>query len=98
MRNPLWGTKVLDILSERLQQELPGLRGFSGENLKRMRRFYTEWSDSEYLRLYETTDNVNSMEPIRLSVTTELQDAAKPPKPCHPNSNTPCPMPKPLKN
>lgn len=73
-----WGTKVLDILSERLQQELPGLRGFSGENLKRMRRFYTEWSDSEYLRLSETTDNVNSMEPIRLSVTTELQDATKP--------------------
>mgnify|MGYP000916822781 CR=1 FL=1 len=43
-----------------------------------MRPFYTEWSDSDYLRLSETTDNVNSMKPIRLSVTTQLQDATKP--------------------
>ena len=30
-----WGTKVLDDISIRLQQELPGLRGFSGSNLKK---------------------------------------------------------------
>lgn len=28
-----------------LQQELPGLRGFSSANIKRMRQFYESWSD-----------------------------------------------------
>jgi len=39
-----WGTKVLDAVSRRLQQELPGLRGFSASNLKKMRLFYQAWS------------------------------------------------------
>lgn len=38
-----WGTKALDAISERLQRELPGLRGFSSGNLKKMRIFYEEW-------------------------------------------------------
>ncbi len=38
-----WGAKVLDTISEQLQQELPGLRGFSAVNLKKMRVFYKEW-------------------------------------------------------
>ena len=35
--------KALDSISERLQRELPGLRGFSSGNLKKMRIFYEEW-------------------------------------------------------
>ena len=38
-----WGTKALDNISDRLQRELPGLRGFSSGNLKKMRIFYEEW-------------------------------------------------------
>ena len=38
-----WGAKALDTISERLQRELPGLRGFSSGNLKKMRIFYEEW-------------------------------------------------------
>ena len=38
-----WGAKALDSISERLQRELPGLRGFSSGNLKKMRIFYEEW-------------------------------------------------------
>lgn len=38
-----WGAKVLDSISNDLQNELPGLKGFSATNLKRMRLFYTEW-------------------------------------------------------
>ena len=38
-----WGAKTLDTISERLQRELPGLRGFSSGNLKKMRIFYEEW-------------------------------------------------------
>ena len=38
-----WGAKALDTISERLQRELPGLRGYSSGNLKKMRIFYEEW-------------------------------------------------------
>ena len=38
-----WGAKALDTISDRLQHELPGLRGFSSGNLKKMRIFYEEW-------------------------------------------------------
>jgi len=68
------GAKVLDLVSERLQQELPGLRGFSGENLKRMRRFYSEWSSSALFRSSATTEIENLENAIWSSVTTELQD------------------------
>ena len=40
-----WGAKVLERISEQLQQELPGLRGFSGANLKKMRIFYNAWKE-----------------------------------------------------
>lgn len=38
-----WGAKVNNEIAQLLQQELPGLRGFSGESIKKMRRFYKEW-------------------------------------------------------
>ena len=39
-----WGTGVINGISERLKEELPGLRGFSGRSLKNMRSFYEAWS------------------------------------------------------
>jgi predicted nuclease of restriction endonuclease-like (RecB) superfamily len=39
-----WGSGALDALSERLQVELPGLRGFSSASIKYMRLFYDAWS------------------------------------------------------
>jgi len=42
-RNYFWGTNAIETISERLQQEMPGLRGFSPVNIKRMRQFYEEW-------------------------------------------------------
>ena len=38
-----WGTKIIETISNDLQNELPGLRGFSTGNLKKMRVFYNEW-------------------------------------------------------
>ncbi len=35
-----WGDKVLQNISADLQKELPGLRGFSAQNIKKMRIFY----------------------------------------------------------
>lgn len=40
-----WGDKVIESISEQLQQELPGLRGFSKTSIKKMRVFYTGWKD-----------------------------------------------------
>ena len=42
-RTGFWGTGAIDAISEKLQQELPGLRGFSVSNIKNMRMFYDEW-------------------------------------------------------
>ena len=39
-RNNFWGTNAMETISASLQQELPGLRGFSVRNLKNMRSFY----------------------------------------------------------
>ena len=36
---------AIERISEQLQRELPGLRGFSGANLKFMRQFYESWAD-----------------------------------------------------
>ena len=42
-REGFWGKGAIDAISERLQKELPGLRGFSARNLRYMRMFYEEW-------------------------------------------------------
>lgn len=42
-RKGFWGTAAIEQISERLQKELPGLRGFSARNIKNMRTFYEEW-------------------------------------------------------
>jgi predicted nuclease of restriction endonuclease-like (RecB) superfamily len=38
-----WGAKVLAQIATDLQNELPGLRGFSATSLKKMRSFYETW-------------------------------------------------------
>ncbi|MBQ6203569.1 MAG: DUF1016 family protein [Prevotella sp.] len=43
-REGYWGTGAIERISEQLQRELPGLRGFSGTSIKKMRQFYEEWS------------------------------------------------------
>ena len=53
-RKGFWGTGALEYISEHLQRELPGLRGFSATNIRMMRIFYEEWSSSSLL------DNCNS--------------------------------------
>ena len=43
-RNGAWGTDAIKQISEKLQKELPGLRGFSETNIKYMRLFYEAWA------------------------------------------------------
>lgn len=42
-REGFWD-KGAETISQQLQKELPGLRGFSATNIKNMRSFYEEWS------------------------------------------------------
>ena len=43
-RTGTWGTGAIAAISERLQREMPGLRGFGERNIKNMRSFYEFWS------------------------------------------------------
>ncbi len=43
-RKGVWGQGALKSISEQLQKELPGLRGFSETQMKKMRTFYEQWS------------------------------------------------------
>jgi predicted nuclease of restriction endonuclease-like (RecB) superfamily len=42
-REGFWGKGAIKQISENLQRELPGLRGFSESSIKRMRQFYEDW-------------------------------------------------------
>lgn len=43
-REGIWGTGAIEVISQTLQKELPGLRGFSPSSIKNMRQFYEQWS------------------------------------------------------
>ena len=55
-RKGFWGKGDVDAISEKLQRQLPGLRGYSSRNLRNMRQFYEEWSILESER--DTYDNL----------------------------------------
>jgi len=44
-RHASYGSSALRVISDQLQQEMPGLKGFSESSLKRMRKFYEDWSE-----------------------------------------------------
>jgi predicted nuclease of restriction endonuclease-like (RecB) superfamily len=66
-RKGFWGTNAIETIAAQLQQELPGLRGFSAANIKKMRQFYEEWSP--VINLSDISD-LN-----RPTVMVDLQDA-----------------------
>lgn len=49
-RNAQWGTNAIQTISDQLQQELPGLKGFSETNIKKMRLFYEAWAPTFEIR------------------------------------------------
>ena len=63
-RSAKWGTNAIGVISDLLQQELPGLRGFSETNIKRMRIFYEEWCglfENRPLLVDDLTDTIIPM-------------------------------------
>lgn len=58
-RKGFWGTGALETISLILRKELPGLRGYSANSLKNMRKFYESWQilDSNVSVATDNTDN-----------------------------------------
>ena len=44
-REGFWGKGAIEAISEQLDKELPGLKGFSARNLRNIRTFYEEYAD-----------------------------------------------------
>lgn len=57
-RDGYWGSNAIETIAKGLQQELPGLRGFSARNIKNMRMFYEQWSP--YINRQMTSDDLIS--------------------------------------
>lgn len=78
-RKGFWGTGAIGKISRQLKSELPGLKGFSEENIKLMRRFYETWKDIEVKSVVRTTENTNfntlGRSANSVVQTTELQIA-----------------------
>lgn len=66
-RNAAWGTGAIEHISNQLQQEMPGLIGFSAQNMRRMRQFYEEWVD-----VFENCSAVRSEMGI-VPISSEIQ-------------------------
>ena len=76
-REGKWGTGVIENISQVLQKELPGLRGFSASSIKNMRQFYEQWS---VLTIRQpTAGELQSSEEEHLINTTQLLDINRQP-------------------
>ena len=76
-REGYWGTGAIARISKQLKSELPGLKGFSEENIKLMRRFYEAWKDIETESVDKTTEMAQAAVPQvvtnSVDASTELQ-------------------------
>ena len=83
-RKGVWGTNALQTISDKLQKELPGLRGFSATSLKKMRLFYENWIQlginssvttdelkSEFSLCDRNIEFTDTQDVIKSSVTTD---------------------------
>ena len=60
-RKNKWGTNAIATISQLLKQDMPGLRGFSESNIKKMRIFYEEWSDLDENKSFIQTNEFESV-------------------------------------
>lgn len=65
-RQEAWGTSVIDRISEQLRRELPGLRGFSSQNIRNMRSFYEYWR--QYIICSPWRANYKSVAELRFPI------------------------------
>ena len=73
-RSKNWGSGAINAISASLQQELPGLRGFSATNIKNMRLFYEEWEPYISFRQLVSAEMKNSYSEIRQLTSAVLTE------------------------
>ena len=75
-KSETWGKSVVDQLSRDLQEEFPGVRGFSASNIWRMRMFYLTYADNQKLaplvREIGWTHNIAIMEKCKDDLEREF--------------------------
>jgi predicted nuclease of restriction endonuclease-like (RecB) superfamily len=77
-RGGYWGQSAIKHISETLQRELPGIRGFSEVSIKRMRLFYEGWQPvfvnrplpMDDLALVQNLENEGKNDSLALAVST----------------------------
>ena len=76
-RKGKWGTGAIASISRLLKQDLPGLKGFSEANLKKMRIFYEEWSelDAEVIDYNSPIQTGELPEPNSFIQTNDLENS-----------------------
>lgn len=67
-RRLVYGTGALKAISNQLRKEMPGLRGFSATNLKKMRLFYDNW---------QILDTNSSIATKKINSATTIDDTYK---------------------
>ena len=78
-RSAQWGTGAIAAISQNLQQELPGLRGFSEGNMRKMRIFYEEWESVFENRPTLTDEITTSLLPDSIEIRAlSTNEIAKP--------------------
>ena len=73
-REGTWGTGAIKTISEQLRRELPGLRGFSEESIKKMRTFAEFWT--QYLHRSPMATEL-TLENARASISHDYFSLAK---------------------
>ena len=74
-RTAKWGSGAIDALSNRLQVELPGLRGFSVSNIKYMRIFFEAWT--KWFEIRHLASDESPARRIRQMPSDENNDLAR---------------------
>ena len=72
-RKNKWGTGAIATISQMLQHEMPGLRGYSETSLKRMRIFYEAWMELDVYNSSIQTDELQNSNSF--AQTNDLSDA-----------------------
>lgn len=81
-RKGVWGTGAINSISDSLQKQLPGLRGFSPANIKFMRQFYEAWHEKinslttvSEIKIHNSLTTISEIHPSQL-LTLKKSDKA----------------------
>ena len=74
-----WGKSIVEILSNELQKEFPGVKGFTARNLWFMRQFYIEYATNPILKPLVSELEEKSSSANLKPMVSEIQNANLPP-------------------